>query len=248
MRHLDSETPIRISGGECRLVTVQDQLQVCPYLENTTARMPLRLPVGSVTPEITDRLLEMGYRRSGDFVYRTQCPACNQCKPTRVPVEQFRLTSSFRRVANRGDRELTLRWGTPTVDRRRIAMFNEHRHARSLGSGEYTDADSYRAFLADTCCESKELSVYKNDELIAISIIDIGADSLSAVYTHFLPHASKYSLGTYAVLKQIQFAQETNRTFVYLGMYVASNQHLNYKSRFKPQQRLVDGKWTEIIE
>ena len=246
MRHLESETPIRLSNGECRLVTVQDHLQICPYLENTTARMPLRLPVGSVTPEITDRLLEMGYRRSGDFVYRTQCPACNECKPTRVPVADFRMTSSFRRVLNRGERELESHWGTPTVDRRRIAMFNEHRHARSLGSGEHTDADSYRAFLADTCCESKELAIYLNGELVAISIVDIGATSLSAVYTHFLPHAGKYSLGTFGVLKQIQLAQKTGRQFVYLGMYVAANRHLNYKARFKPQQRLLDGEWTAI--
>lgn len=248
MKHLDPENPIRLSGGECRLVVVQDQLQACPYLETATARMPLRLPVGTVTPEVTDHLLELGYRRSGDFVYRAQCPACNECKPTRVIVDRFQISRSFRRVLNRGDRELTFRWGLPSVDRLRIEMFNAHRHARALGSGEDIDADSYRAFLADTCCETKELAVYKADQLIAVSIIDIGSRSTSAVYTHFDPAASHYSLGTLAVLKQIQWAQRSNRKFVYLGMYVAANRHLNYKARFTPQQRLCDGKWVDIVD
>ena len=243
MSHLDSENPIRLSGGECRLVVVQDQLQACPYLDAATARMPLRLPVGTVTPEVTDHLLEMGYRRSGDFVYRAQCPSCNECKPTRVLVDQFQWSSSLRRVLNRGDRELSFRWGLPSVDRARIEMFNAHRAARSLGSGDEIDADSYRAFLADTCCETKELAIFKADQLVAVSIIDIGSRSTSAVYTHFDPAAGRYSLGTLAVLKQIQFAQRTGRRFVYLGMYVAANRHLNYKARFGPQQRLDGGNW-----
>ncbi|MGB7343334.1 MAG: arginyltransferase [Pirellulaceae bacterium] len=246
MSHLDSEQPVRQIDGKCKLVVVQDQLQDCPYVANTTARMPLRLPVGDVTPEITDELLAMGYRRSGDFVYRTQCPTCDECKPTRVPVATFRMTSSMRRVLNRGDRELTHHWGKPQVDQERVDMFNQHRTGRSLGNGEQVDAYSYGAFLNDTCCDTLELSVFKDDALISVSVIDVGKSSISAVYTHFNPDQSRYSLGTYGILKQIQWAAQTQRKFVYLGMYVADNVHLNYKSRFGPQQRLSHGQWTDF--
>ena len=243
--HLEPESPIRLSRGECRLVVVQDQLQDCPYLD-ATARMPLRLPVGSVTPEITDQLLESGYRRSGDFVYRTQCPSCNECKPTRVPVERFRMTSSLRRIFKRGNRELTFQWNQPIVDRRRIQMFNDHRRCRELGSGEEIDADSYRAFLTDSCCETRELGIYQGDRLLAISIVDVGRRSTSAVYTHFDPDAGRFSLGTLAILKQLEWARKTGRQYVYLGMYVAANRHLNYKARFTPQQRLCGGQWVDF--
>ncbi|HBJ33240.1 MAG TPA: arginyltransferase, partial [Planctomycetaceae bacterium] len=63
------------------------------------------------------------------------------------------------------------------------------------------------------------------------------------VYTHFDPDYSKYSLGTYAILRQIAWAQQTRRQYVYLGMYVQENSHLNYKSRFIVQQRLIRGEW-----
>lgn len=228
------------------LIVVQDQHQPCPYIEHATARMPLRLPVGTVTPDITDRLLELGFRRSGEFVYRTQCPQCDQCEPTRVDVGEFRYTRSLRRVLNRGRRDLVMRWGKVKIDSQRIWLFNQHREARGLSLRDGpVDAEAYRSFLVETCCLSRELAIYRNDELIAVSIIDVGRDSTSAVYTHFDPAAGRYSLGTLAVLEQIEWARESGRRWVYLGMYVASNPHLNYKARFTPQQRLQHGKWIQ---
>ncbi len=246
MSHLDSDNPISVSHIECRLVVVQDELQNCPYRPNTTARMPLRLPVGSVTPEVTDRLLATGYRRSGDFVYRTQCPSCDECKPTRIDVEEFRFTTSMKRVLRRGDRDLCCEWGPPQVDKVRLALFNLHRAARNLGEGSSIEADAYRSFLVDSCCETVELSIRLDQQLVGVAIMDVGRTSTSAVYTHFDPAASRYSLGTYAVLKQIQWAIATDRRYVYLGMFVAANQHLNYKARFAPQQRLHDDQWISV--
>ncbi len=244
-KHLPSE--FRLANDECRLVVVQDQLQTCPYLSGVTARMPLRLPIGNVSLDITDQMLAMGFRRSGDFVYQAQCPACQECRPTRIDVTKFHWSKSFKRVLNRGDRELACQWGAPMVDAQRTAMFNEHRRQRNLGLyDEPIDEDDYRAFLSDTCCDTKELSIRIADELIAISVFDCGRISTSAVYTHFRPQWSRYSLGTYAVLKQIEWAFQTDRRYVYLGMYVADNNHLNYKARFKPQQRLMDEKWEDF--
>lgn len=235
---------IQLDAGECRLIVVQDQLQPCPYLPGVTARMPLRLPVGTVTPEITDQLLERGFRRSGNFLYTPQCPNCSQCQPTRLDVAHFHWSSSLRRVARRGDRELRAEWAAPTIDVQRLKLFNRHRDERGLGvHDEPVDADSYRSFLSDTCCDTRELSIWFGDRLIAVSTIDAGRTSLSAVYTFFDPDYSRYSLGTYAILTQIRWALQHGRRYVYLGMYVAENVHLNYKARFVPQQRLQAGRW-----
>ncbi len=208
--------------------------------------MPLRLPVGTVTPSITDEMLACGFRRSGQFVYRTECPNCDECKPTRVEVDRFKMTPSMRRVFNRGSRDLICRWGPPAVDFDRIELFNRHRSERRLGAeSDLVDEQSYVAFLAESCCNSRELAIFHGDELVAIAIVDVGAQSISAVYTFFNPDAGRFSLGTFAILKQIDWARESGRRFVYLGMYVAANSHLNYKARFVPQQRLDEGVWTD---
>ncbi|TWU43869.1 arginyl-tRNA-protein transferase [Novipirellula aureliae] len=237
---------LRLPDDTCRLVVIQDQLQTCPYIPDETARTPLRLPIGNVTPEITDRMLALGFRRSGNFVYRTECPSCNECKPTRLKVADFRLTKSLRRVMQRGDRDLVCCLNAPSGDEQRLKMFNEHRLQRGLGQrDEPIDASEYLSFLCDTCCDTLELSIYRDGNLVAISVFDVGRESTSAVYTHFDPSESRFSLGTYAVLKQVEWARKSGRQFVYLGMYVAVNPHLNYKARFKPQQRLLDDVWVD---
>ncbi len=239
--------PLRLRSGECRLVVVQDQLTPCPYLDGVTARMPLRLPVGSVIPAVTDELLAAGYRRSGDFLYRTQCPTCVECRPTRIDASRFEPSKSMRRVVNRANRDLSCRWGKPRVDSKRIELFNLHRETRGLGQGSNPiDGESYRSFLTDTCCDTMELAIYLNQRLVAASIVDVGQTSTSAVYTFFDPGEERYCLGTLAILRQIAWAQKTGRQYVYLGMYVAANSHLNYKSRFAPQQRLIDGNWIDF--
>ena len=206
--------------------------------------------MGGLGAEQFDELLATGYRRSGVFVYQTRCPGCQQCRPTRVLVDQFRWGRSFKRVLARANAELTCVWGPPQVDSRRVDLFNRHRTGRGL-TGEDSEpagAAAYRSFLAESCCQTAELSVWRGDELMAVSIMDVGAMSISMVYTSFEPgaHAARLSLGTLAVLRQILWAAEHRRRYAYLGFYVADNPHLNYKSRFTPQQRYDGEHWHDV--
>lgn len=127
-------------------------------------------------------------------------------------------------------------------------LFNRHRSERNLGEdGSEYGLDDYESFLVESCCEqTKELRFYLNGQLVAVSVIDFGDRSVSAVYTYFDPDYSKLSIGTYSILKQIELCLKTNRKYLYLGMYVAENPHLSYKARFGPQQRWVHGSWIDI--
>lgn len=235
-----------MTRSEIPLIVVQDEIQPCPYLDQT-ARMPLSLPTERLSPTSVDQFLSMGYRRSGDFLYRTQCPRCDACKPTRVDVGQFRLTKSMKRVLRRGDLELDVIVAPPIVDASRVGLFNSHRLDRGLAEGkERVDEQSYQSFLVSSCCDVLEFSIFHAGQLVAVSIFDVGQTSISAVYTHFDQRHHRFSLGTYAILKQLDWAKRNDRRFVYLGMYVADNKHLNYKARFLPQQRLVDGAWRDF--
>lgn len=232
------------------MVVVHDTLQSCPYLPDQSARMPLRWPVGKVSEEQFEHLLAAGYRRSGSFLYRTQCPACTACHPTRVPVRDFRWSTSMRRVLRRGDAAMQMRRGLPTNDLARVALFNLHNRERGLDVRKQgpADADEYQSFLVESCCPTEELSYWIDDTLVGVAIVDFATHSLSAVYCFFNPDESRLSIGTYSILKQIQLAEQTDRAWVYLGLYVAENQHLSYKARFVPQQRLIDEKWIDFTE
>lgn len=237
------------SEADNPLVVIHDEPQSCPYIDGNEARMPLQWPMGMITPETLDNYLAEGYRRSGPFLYRTQCPSCEACEATRLDVSKFQFTKSLRRVLKRGDRELEIRIGGPQVDERRVEIFNSHRKVRHLGISErQMDTSEYVSFLVDTICETKELTFWHAENLIGVATTDFGRDSISLVYCHFDPEYSGLSIGTYSILKHIELAIANDFKFVYLGLYVASNRHLNYKSRFRPQQRLLENNWQEITE
>ena len=231
------------------ILSVLENEHPCSYLPNRTANMPLFVPQRHVTNEEFDHMLEHGMRRSGNFAYYTACQGCEACEPVRVDVTKFRWTDSMRRVLNRGDRLLRTEVGSPDFSEERLELFNRHRMQRGLeqGDGEYAPYD-YQGFLVSTCCESTyELRFSLDGVLVGLSVIDLGATGISAVYTYFEPDQSKLSLGTYSVLKQIQLARTMDLKWVYLGLYVRENSHLNYKSRFLPQERYIRGEWIEFL-
>ena len=229
------------------LVVVHDTTQSCPYLPDQVARLPLQWPLGTLTARELDLLLEVGYRRSGMFLYRTKCPDCESCQPTRIDVNLFRWSTSFRRTLRRGDEVLSSQLGGCTFDPVRLRLFNDHNCQRGLDVREQgpADVDEYRSFLVDSCCDTQEISYWRGDQLLGAAITDFGENSLSAVYCFFDPNESRLGIGTYSILKQIALARESGRRWLYLGFYVEQNRHLSYKARFLPQQRLVHGQWRD---
>lgn len=226
------------------LKLIVDESSVCPYLTGQTARMPLSMPDGNVTGEQYDAVLAAGYRRSGWFFYRTQCKACQACEPLRIEVAKFKESRSMRRVRKLGDEHLQIQVAAPILDAERLRIFNAHRSGRNLDRGEpEADARDYSSFLLNSFCEVMELSLWDGDKLVAVSITDVGQQSLSAVYCYFDPNYSWLSPGTYAILNQISLAKNDDYKWLYLGMFVADNAHLCYKARFGPHERLRGGHW-----
>lgn len=220
----------------------------CAYLDNRTANLPLVLCKQVIPTNATDDAFAAGLRRAGVFLYYTACEGCQACEPVRLNVRNFRWSRSWKRILARGDRLLTVETATTRLDKENLRLFNRHRSERELGGdGQDYGYDDYESFLVDSCFEqTQELRFRLDGQLVGVSVIDCGDDSISAVYTYFDPDFSKLSIGTYSILKQIELCVSTNRTYLYLGMYVKENSHLNYKARFTPQQRWIQGSWIDI--
>lgn len=221
-----------------------DEPESCPYLDGKTARMPLRIALEKITPEQTDLRLANGNRRSGEFIYQTKCPSCNACQPIRLDCNEFAFSRNQRRTINKGDRKFHQRTGSLESDQQRTDLFNKHRQIRGLAkSTNGIDADDYEYGFVRSCFDSFEITYWQNARLVCLAVCDRGKSSMSAVYTFFDPDLKSDSLGTYSILKQIQFCQTNHFQYLYLGYYIADSSHMNYKSRFTPNERLIDNKW-----
>tara|TARA_R110002096_G_scaffold215310_9_gene403103 strand:+ start:10494 stop:11204 length:711 start_codon:yes stop_codon:yes gene_type:complete len=228
-------------------IIVYDNVDECPYLPKTMARMPLRRPTKKLTgPQFDQRMFE-GDRRYGRFLYRTACGDCQACEPIRISIRDFKPNKTQRRTLTRGNAQFLTVVQTPVVDSEHVALYNDHSDRKGLNShSKTTSAYDYKMFLADTCCDTFEFSYYHEGKLIGVSIADRGSTCLSAVYCFYDLDFAKLSPGTFSVLKQIEKCADWNLEFLYLGYYVAENAHMNYKASFYPHQRLIDGEWREF--
>ena len=83
---------------EVTISLYQGMSHTCSYLPDEIACMHVVDPNFRITPGHYGRLLEAGFRRSGDMVYRPGCRDCHACVPARIRVNGFRPNRSQRRL------------------------------------------------------------------------------------------------------------------------------------------------------
>ena len=95
----------------------------CSYLPRNNAQTLFFDPRETVTPPLYQSLTDQGFRRSGSHLYRPHCGSCQACVPTRLPVEEFKLTRSQRRTLKRNS-DLTVRVEEATFTKRSLPSHN----------------------------------------------------------------------------------------------------------------------------
>lgn len=220
--------------------------QSCPYVEGREMQTVLADPSASLGAERYGLLLREGFRRSGRFVYRHQCPTCSACIPIRLPVARFQPNRSQRRCMRR-NADLALRITTaPDIDEH-MALFRRYLRARHRGGGmDSLSRKDYADMLNDRHCEVFLIECRLNDELACVAVTDATPGGLSSMYSFFDPDQPARGLGSYAILLQISEALRRGLPHLYLGYWIPDAPKMAYKTRFQPCEALLDGVWRPL--
>jgi arginine-tRNA-protein transferase len=221
--------------------------QPCSYLSDRRARLVFVDPLAAMDGRRYQWLLEEGFRRSGSLVYRPGCHACEACMPVRLPVHQFVPDRSQRRARQR-NRNLQVRFLGAAFDEEHFALYRKYLASRHPDGEMAADGDdlSYQRFLIDPWGGETELMELRLDgRLIAVAVTDVLPDGLSAAYTFFDPAERARSLGTYAILRQIEEAQRRRLAHLYLGFWIEPCRKMRYKDRFRPLQVRLGRRWVQ---
>jgi arginine-tRNA-protein transferase len=226
-----------------RLPTLPEQ--PCVYLANRAAELrgffAERLP-----PELYHNFMDAGFRRSGRLVYQPACRGCRECVPMRIAVDQFRPSKSQRRCEKRNaDLRLSVEAPRATDEKYELyARYLRDWHGRDANDSSPSD---FRSFLYESPVNTIEFSYRESSgRLVAVGICDVCRLSLSSVYFYFDPIDAHRGLGTFGALCEISYARENRLPWYYLGYWVYGCESMQYKSDFRPNQRLdTDGVWRD---
>ena len=187
-----------------------------------------------VTPLQLDSLLASGWRHFGTHFFRYSLgiyeSGIRLVIPLRIRLASFSTSKSQRRVL-RQNHDTSFEICPIEITDESVALFEKHKRRFKFGV-----PDSIYDFISgrpDDPCETMELDIRLDGQLIAVSYLDVGAASVSAVYGMFDPDFSSRSLGIFTMLKEIEFAIENGKEFYYQGYAYEGASFYDYKKRFR---------------
>ncbi len=217
----------------------------CPYLEGRRAVTLFADPYARLNNHIYDKLSQYGFRRSGRHIYRPSCPSCSSCIPVRIDIDQFRPNRNQRRTSDR-NQDLTVHISRPEYNEEQHQLYIKYISTRHPGGGmDVPEADKYMDFLVADWSETEFVEFRVNGQLVAVAVIDLLDNGMSAVYTFYDPGLDRRSLGTFAILWQIEACRQRGLRWLYLGYWIPECQKMQYKNLFKPIQHFHNGIWID---
>ncbi|RBW49840.1 arginyltransferase [Marinobacter sp. F3R11] len=218
----------------------------CSYLDDREATTMFVDPRAHIDKKLYTQLTSLGFRRSGSHYYRPHCEACNACIPVRLNVNDFRPDRSQRRVMKKNT-DVACKLVPAAFDESYYRLYANYVELRHKDGDMYPPSrEQFTSFLVEGGTDSWFLEMRINGVLVGLAAIDLLEDGLSAIYTVFDPAYKQRSLGTFAVLWQIEESIRRSLPHLYLGYWIKQCRKMNYKTRFKPIEALQNGQWQTI--
>lgn len=232
------------------MLSLGRQASRCGYCksEGETFIADYGCPLSGLDGATYEDMLNEGWRRSGMVVYRpVSGKTCCSLVPIRISVARFEASRSQRKAQSRVERAFAdIRIVTKPAAFRRDAFELFARYQSAVHSEPDWTPKRYAEFLVDSPLASTAHQHYYSGSgsLLAVGVVDATPNYLSSVYFFYDPLQEHVSLGTYGVLREVEYAAATSKPCYTLGYYSGQCAGLSYKARFGPAELLLDGQWS----
>lgn len=211
----------------------------CSYLPDREAITLFVDPNYPIVMSQYSALAKIGFRRSGENVYRPHCTNCGLCIPVRVPVDEFKPNRSQRRNKSL-NKDIVVNVKDAVFNDEHYDLYRKYMKGRHAGGGMDNDEpDSYESLINASWSSSKLLEFRLDNKLMMVAVMDCFNDGISAVYTFFDPDCSNRGLGVLGVLSEIDYAKSINLDWLYLGYWNPKSNKMSYKSIYQPMEFLM---------
>lgn len=222
------------------------QAHDCSYLPTRKATTLFLDPHQAIDAQMYADLSEMGFRRSGEHLYRPHCQNCQACIPARIPTTRFRANRQQKRILKR-NLDLRVRAVRPTASEEYYDLYARYITQRHADGDMYPPSrEQFASFLLRDLPFCVFFEFRLGERLLAVAVTDVLPNGLSAVYTFFDPLEDKRSLGRLAILWQIAEAARRGLPAVYLGYWIRDCRKMRYKSEYRPLELYVNQHWVTL--
>ncbi|CAM3528712.1 arginyltransferase [Parendozoicomonas haliclonae] len=226
-----------------RIPLYQTGLHPCSYLDRKDASTVFLDPNILLNVEGAEVMAEQGFRRSGRHTYRPHCPQCHGCISVRVNVQDFQPNRTQRKILNR-NQDLHIEVSEPQLTLENYRLYRRYISERHRDGDMFPPtARQFQDFLGVDSGFTQFWNIRRGHELVGVAVTDNFRRSLASVYSFFDPDDHRRSLGTYAVLKQIEAARQSGRLWLYLGYWISDCRKMRYKTAFQPLEMFNGNDW-----
>lgn len=220
----------------------------CPYLEGRRARNLVVEPGAVRNSRHHTEFSRIGFRRSGEFLYRPHCAGCNACTPARVPVAEFQWRRRHRRCW-RANADLRGQEGPVEFSEEAFELYQRYQQERHAGGPMLAiDETDYLSFMEADWADNRMVEFFLEGRRVAVMVMDGLGDGLSAVYSFYEPQLSRRALGRFTVLWLIEQARQRHLPYVYLGYWIPGCRKMAYKTDFLPIELRLGNRWVPHSE
>ncbi|GAB1260029.1 arginyltransferase [Aurantivibrio plasticivorans] len=215
----------------------------CSYLDDQDASTIFVDPNQRIDANLYEQLSKHGFRRSGPHVYRPHCAQCSACIAARVPVNDFKPSRRHKRCIKANSDIIVEE--IPSIDTAgHFALYERYINERHCDGDMYpASKEQFDSFLSSEWGVTRYFEMKLDGLVVGVMVSDKLPNGLSAMYTFFDPDLSKRSLGTFAILWQVGYAQREKMDYLYLGYWIKESDKMNYKSQYRPLELLIENKW-----
>ncbi|MCB1668439.1 MAG: arginyltransferase [Pseudomonadales bacterium] len=218
----------------------------CSYLPQQEATTAFVDPTAAITQSVYSGLSEIGFRRSGRYIYTPRCEFCQACIATRIPSSIFSPSRQQKRCARR-NQDLDIRVVNVVDYDEHYPLYENYISQRHSDGDMYPPSrGQYNDFIGGLPEYGRIIEYRHQGVLIAAAVVDLLDNGISAIYTYFDPKESHRSLGTFAILSQIELARSLQLEYLYLGYWIKQCHKMSYKAKFRPLEMFIKNGWQLI--
>ncbi len=179
-----------------------------------------------------DEYLAKGWYRMGNSIFTCQFLLQKRelfsATWIRLHLKDFSFNKRNRKTLSRNGKRFHYKVSKATFTEEKEQLYKKYRESFDGFISENLIANLHEGDQKDVF-DTWNIEVYEGEKLVALSFFDVGDTSIASILGIYDPDYSKFSLGYYTLLLEVQQGLSLGKEYFYPGYIVHDNPRFDYK-------------------